>query len=292
MAMHNPTGRANYEPNSWTEGGPRADAETGYTSYPEEVSGEKRKIRAELFADHYSQARQFYNSQTKVEQSHIANAITFELSKVETLAIRERVVAHLPNIDEGLAQSVADGLGFDSVPQAHAPRRERIDGLATSDALSILKNGPESFKGRKLGVLVTDGIDDAILDALQEAVKDAGAMIEIVAPTVGGITTAGGKKVAADQKIDGAPSVLYDAVAVLASKEGVETLKKMHPANGFASDAFAHAKFIALSGEAAQLFKAVGVSSFDDGVFELAEAGEAKSFLTACGALRYWDRVS
>ena len=101
MQTRGPKGRANYEPNSWTDGGPRADARRGFTSFPEPVAGEKRKLRAESFGDHYSQARLFYRSQTPVEQQHIADAIVFELSKVETPAIRERMVAHLPNIDRG-----------------------------------------------------------------------------------------------------------------------------------------------------------------------------------------------
>ncbi len=291
MAMHNPTGRANYEPNSWKDGGPRADAETGFKSYPEEISGEKRKVRAELFADHYSQARQFYKSQTKVEQGHLADALIFELSKVETLAIRERVVAHLPNIDPDLAQMVSDGLGFEKLPKAHTPRRDVVDGLATSDALSILKNGPDSFKGRKLGVLVTDGIDGKVLKALKDAVKAVGGMIEIVAPTIGGIKTSDGKKVPADQKVDGGPSVLYDAVAVLATKEGVKKLKGMHAAKCFAADAFAHAKFIALDGEAAALFNAAGVTELDDGVVQVSDQDSAAKFIDKCKSLRFWDRM-
>lgn len=290
MAMHNPTGRANYEPNSWKDGGPRADAETGFTSYPESVEGEKRKVRAELFADHYSQARQFYKSQTEVEQGHLADALVFELSKCEVLAIRERVVAHLPSIDAGLAQAVSDGLGFDEVPKPHAPRREVVEGLKPSDALSILKNGPDSFKGRKLGVLLTDGIDGNLLASLQEAVKDAGGTVEIVAPTIGGIKTADGKKVSANQKIDGGPSVLYDAVAVMASADGVEKLKSMHPAKGFAADAFAHAKFIALAGEAEELFHAAGGGKFDDGVFRIENKDDCVNFIKACGKMRFWQR--
>jgi catalase len=83
MAMHNPTGRANYEPNSWDggAGGPRESPEQGFHSYPAAVEGPKLRIRSESFADHYSQARQFYLSQTESEQQHIADALTFELSK-------------------------------------------------------------------------------------------------------------------------------------------------------------------------------------------------------------------
>ncbi len=122
MAMHNPKGRVNYEPNSWgATGGPREIADLGYQSYPEPVAGPKVRVRSETFADHYSQARQFFISQTPIEQRHIANAITFELSKVETPAIRSRIVAHLMNIDTGLAAAVAKGLR----PQGDAPAGHR-----------------------------------------------------------------------------------------------------------------------------------------------------------------------
>ncbi|MEH6727948.1 MAG: catalase, partial [Hyphomicrobiales bacterium] len=290
MAMHGPSGRANYEPNSWTEGGPRADPEAGFRSFPENVSGEKRKVRAELFADHYSQARQFYESQTDIEQGHIADAIVFELSKVETLAIRERLVAHLPNIDKELAQKVADGLGLKKMPKAHEPARPVFDGLAQSPALSILANPPKSFAGRKLGVLLTDGVDDSLVAALEDAIQAAGGLIEYIAMEVGGIETSEGRHIDAQQKIDGAPSVLYDAVAVIATQEGVDELKRMHPAKCFAADAFAHAKFIGLAGAGQALFEAAGITETDGGMVKLDET-DAKEFVSACADLRFWDRL-
>ena len=85
MAMANPVGRTNYEPNSRTgdERGPREDPGGGFQTFPEAMDGPKRRLRAESFADHYSQAGQFFRSQTAVEQQHIVDAFTFELSKVE-----------------------------------------------------------------------------------------------------------------------------------------------------------------------------------------------------------------
>jgi catalase len=290
MAMHNPAGRANYEPNSWSKGGPRADPDKGHQSYAEHVDGDKRRVRGELFADHYSQARQFYRSQTSVEQDHIADAITFELSKVEVPEIRERVVAHLPNIDGDLAQKVTDGLGLKKIPKAHKPAREVVDDLKPSDALSILKNGPDSFKGRKMGLLLSDGIDDALLESVQDAVKQAGGMVEIVAPKIGGIVTKGGKEVPAQQKVDGGPSVLYDAVVIMVSDEGAEMLAKMHPAKSFVADAFAHNKYIGLGGAAAKLLEAAGVKP-DEGVVSLDKEADAGSFVKTCGKLRYWERT-
>jgi catalase len=105
-------------------------------------------LRSESFADHYSQANLFYRSQTPVERKHIADALVFELSKVETPAIRERMVAHLVNIDGELAKSVAGGLGLAKLPKAPPPAVEPRRDLPASVALSILKNGPDSFKGR------------------------------------------------------------------------------------------------------------------------------------------------
>ena len=152
-------------------GGPRESPEKGFRSYPADEEGPKLRIRSETFADHYSQARQFYVSQTEVEQNHIADALIFELSKVERLEIRARMVSHLLNIHTDLAKQVADGLRLKEMPKpADAAKPTRKD-LKKSPALSILLNGPESFKGRKVGALVTDGVDIDILKALKAALK-------------------------------------------------------------------------------------------------------------------------
>ncbi|MBP1851918.1 catalase [Rhizobium halophytocola] len=293
MAFHNPTTRANYEPNSWGPdiGGPREDPDKGFTSYPEEIDAPKGRYRSDTFSDHYSQARQFYLSQTDTEKDHIADAFTFELSKVETLAIRERMVAHLLNVDDDLAKTVAKGLRLKAIPKpANAAMPTRQD-LETSAKLSIILNGPESFKGRKLGILVTDGVDIALVTALKKAAEDEGAMVEFVAPMVGGVEASDGTWIEADQKINGGPSVLYDAVAVLASADGIKTLVKESTAKDFVNDAFAHCKFIAYNEAAMPLFEKTGLAAdFDDGCMALAEARDAKAFIAACAKLRVWDR--
>ncbi|MBP0617124.1 catalase [Jiella mangrovi] len=293
MSMRNPRGRANYEPNSWggEKGGPREAPEAGFSSYPEEISGQKARVRSETFADHYSQARQFYLSQTETEQTHIGNAFVFELSKVETMAIRSNVVAHLRNVDEDLAKTVADGLRLQEMPAAAKAARPTIMDLAKSDKLSIILNGPDSFKGRKIGILVSDGVDTALLDGLKAAIAAEGAMMEIVAPMVGGVTTSDGGFVEAKQKIDGGPSMLYDAVAVLVSKDGATLLSKEATAKDFVTDAFAHCKFIAYSPEAMTLFEKAGIKDdLDEGCISMSSAKEAKAFIAQCRKLRHWPR--
>jgi catalase len=291
MAMHNPKGRANYEPNSWgADGGPRENPARGTVSYAEQAEGPKQRLRSETFADHYSQALQFYASQTAVEQTHIANALVFELSKVEREDIRARMVGHLRNIDSDLAGTVADGLGLPLPPAAKAAR-PTISDLPVSDALSIAKNGPDSFKGRKVGILLTDGADADLFTALTSACEKEGVSWEVIAPKIGGVTLSDRKKVAAKQKIDGGPSVLYDAVALVVSEKGAALLAKDAPTKDFINDAFAHCKFIGYSVAANALFQGAGVrDKLDSGFVALEIQKDAGKFIKACRDLRFWDR--
>jgi len=292
MAFHHLKGRANYEPNSWggAAGGPRESPQHGFRSTPMEESGQKLRVRAELFADHYSQARQFYMSQAPVEQTHIKNSFVFELSKVQTPAIRARMVSHLMNVDADLAKMVADGLGLEAMPKAAPPARPVISSLPPSPALSIVGNPPKDFMGRKVGALVTDGVDAELLKALKAAVEAEGALLEIVAPKIGGVTASDGTKVVADQKVTGGPSVLYDAVAVLLSAEGAKLLCGEATAKDFVNDAFAHAKFIAYSAAAKALFDKAGLTDMDAGMVLLKGPADAKAFVTQCRKLRFWAR--
>jgi len=292
MAMHNPKGRVNYEPNSWgaTQGGPREDPVRGFTSFAEEAGGPKQRVRSESFADHYSQARQFFVSQTAIEQKHIGDALVFELSKVERPDIRSRTVSHLVNIDAGLAATVADGLGL-AVPDAAVAASAPITDLPASDKLSIVKNGPADFKGRKLGILLTDGADAAVFKALLKAVDAEGAVYEVIAPKIAGVTLSDGTTVAAKQKIDGGPSVLFDAVSILASQEGAALLAIDAAAKDFVTDAFAHCKFIGFTAEAHALFVKAGIGDdLDEACLLLANAKDAGAFLKACRTLRHWPR--
>ncbi|WP_416396250.1 catalase [Allohahella sp. A8] len=291
MAMHNPKGRANYEPNGWGEnGGPRADARKGFTSVAVDEGGTKQRSRSETFADHYSQARQFYISQTEVEQMHLADALTFELSKVETPAIRVRMVAHLLNIDQALAEKVAKQLRIPDMPApAEAAMPTRQD-LPVSDALSILKNAPGTFAGRKLGVLMADGSDAAIFNALKAAVKKENAMLAVIAPEIGGVTLSDGSVAEVQEKIDGGPSVLFDAVCLLLTAEGAEQLRAMPPARDFVADAFAHMKFIGYTKGSAALLKKAGVDQTDGGCLEMKAEADAEKLISACQSLRFWQR--
>jgi len=288
MQTQVPTGRANYEPNSLAqageEGGPRADAKGGFTSFREPVEKEKARLRSETFADHYSQPRMFFASLAAPEQAHLASAIVFELSKVSLEHVRNRVMGNLRNVDEDLAKRVADGLGM-ALPDKTPAAAEPID-LEPSPAVRLIGKYPDSLKGRKVGVLVTDGADGAVVKAVQDAAKAAGAAVEIIAPKRGGAKLKDGSMLKADHQLAGAPSVLFDAVALVLSADGCQQLLTEGAAVDFAKDAFGHLKAIGHTPEAQPLLDKAGVEA-DAGVVDLSNGADA--FIKPA-ATRQWDR--
>src|SRR6186713_247278 len=158
QAIHR--GRVSYEPNSLGGGCPFQAGGRGFTSFPQPIDEDKVRGKPEKFADHYTQAALFYQSQTPVEQAHIAAAFRFELSKVTVPAIRERMVSSLRNASEPLAMKVAMGLGMDPLP-APLPRaleKPAKPEVTKSPALSLLaRPGDGSLRGRKVAILVAPG---------------------------------------------------------------------------------------------------------------------------------------
>jgi catalase len=284
MQMEQPTGRVAYEPNSLSGDSPRETPANGFHSAAVTETGEKGRIRAESFADHYSQARQFYLSQTVYEQAHIASALVFELSKVEHLHVSEAIVGHLRHIEEDLAKRVAAGLGLDKIPDAPmaaVPVKE----MAPSPALQIIGKMQYTLMGRAVGILISDGSDGPLINKIKKAATDAGATVKIIAPKKGGAKLADGSKLAACGQLAGTPSVLFDAVAVILSDEGAKTLLKEGAAIDFVRDAYGHLKAIAVDKGGRTLLNSANVGQ-DAGVVD---ANDNDAFITAAKT-RQWDR--
>jgi catalase len=289
MQTQVPKGRANYEPNSLAahgeEGGPRESAEgfaTTNAATGADETGDKLRVRAETFADHYSQARLFYRSQDAHEQAHIASSFVFELSKVGMLdQVPPRMVANLRNVDEDLAKRVATGLGI-ALPAKAKAAKEPVD-MTPSDPLSIHKNMKQTLEGRSVGILMADGTDAAALDAVIAAVDKAKGKPVLVAPKVGGAKLSDGKQRKADGQLAGTPSQLFDAVAIVVSEEGCAALMNESAAVEFVMNAFGHLKAIGASEAAKPLLDKAGVVA-DGGV-----VGLGKDFVEAA-AKRFYDR--
>jgi catalase len=157
--------------------------------------------------------------------------------------------------------------------------------------LSLIKKAKPTLMGRKVAALVTDGVDDELLRSLRSAVEKEGAVLAVIAPKIGGVTTARGKKLPADQALSGAPSVFFDAVALLPSEEGAALLAKEAAAVDWLRDAFGHLKVIGHVEAAMPVFEKAAVpADADDGVVDLAKSGGIKAFITAAKQHRVWER--
>jgi catalase len=283
-------GRVAYEPNSLAGGCPFQAGMRGFVPFAEPVSEHKLRGKPESFADHYTQARLFWRSQSPVEQSHIVRAFRFELTRVQTNAVRRRVVAALANVDPTLAGSVADGLGVEvppALPQVLEPPKPEVE---TSPALSLMARPTENgIAARRVAILAADGMEAASARVLYDALAAAGASPRYVGQSLGGITSASGELVEVDVTIEAAPSVLFDAVILPDGADASQTLSSDGQALEFVKDAFRHCKPILALGAASTLLEVAGIpetlpdGSADPGLLRVPGA-EAKSATTRFAA--------
>jgi catalase len=287
MQMLVPKGRDNYEPNSIDLHGPRESPSTGLRTAPVPAEGAKVRLRAESFKDHYSQARLFYRSVTPQEQRHMAQALTFELSKVEIPQIRKKMLGHLNIIDKTLGETVAEELGMPGEAITITPAATPID-LDPSPALRLYGKYEPTLKGRKVGVLLASGFNLKLMNALVAAIEKEGATAAIIAPKVGGVEDSGGAKRAAEMALSGSPSVLFDAVAVLAGPAGDKALSADPDAVGFLMDACRHLKAIALSEVPDLAAKADARNR--SGITDLKATKDIPAFIDFARQGKVWDR--
>ena len=307
QAIHR--GRVSYEPNSLAGGCPfQAGAAQGFVTVPARIRAEEEqgKVRAkpEKFADHYTQARLFYDSQPPVEQGHIANAFRFELSKVTVPTIRSRMVASLRNASEELAKKVADGLGMDPMPQPlpRALPNPAQPEVAKSPALSLLaRPGDGSIRGRKVALLVAPGVEAEAIQRLQAALAQRGAVGRLVGPRIGPMRTAAGGMLDADASLENEPGFLFDGLVLPDGDEAVAALAQDGHTAEFIRDQFRHCKTILALGASRLLLTHAGVplamdKSLAQGGTGLivvepgAEESGAAAFLEALARHRHFGR--
>ncbi|MEO6529089.1 MAG: catalase [Gemmatimonadaceae bacterium] len=297
-----PRGRVSYEPNSLAGGAPFQAGASGFVSFPEPVKEDKLRGKPEKFADHYTQATLFYNSQTDWEKAHIAGGFRFELSKLTVPAIRVRVLASLRNVDEDLAAQVAEGLGME-LPEA-MPRvlaQPATPEVTVSPTLSLTaRPGETGVRTRKVAILVADGVEGASLVALHAALTEAGAVPRFVGPRLGRVATTGGDAIEADASMENSPPVLFDALILPDGSAGVKALARDGHTMEFVANQYRHCKTILALGASSTLLERAGVSatlsdgSADEGVI-LARAADKKvamRFMKALAGDRHRARES
>jgi catalase len=284
MQVHK--GRVAYEPNSLARDAPR-ETPGGFKTSERPVTGSTIRVRSETFADHYSQARLFYRSITKSEQKHLAQALTFELSKLETEGIRLRMLGHLANIDDTLSQQVRDGLGFEGTVPVIPPARRPID-LKPSPALRLYGKYKDTLAGRKVGLLMGAGFDPELKNALVAAIEKEKAKVALIATKIHGEVDSKGKVHPAHGLLRASPSVLFDSVIVLAGQKGDSILSKDFDAVQFLVDANRHCKAVAWSGVQALAARA-GLSD-GPGLVHLNGKSGVVDFVKAATIGRFWER--
>ena len=301
-------GRVSYEPNSLAGGCPfQAGAAQGFVTVPARLQAreEQAKVRGkpEKFADHYTQATLFYESQTPVEQAHIAAAFRFELSKVTVPAIRERMVASLRNASEDLARKVAQDLGMAELP--------------ARDAAGAGPAGPA--RGGQLAGAVADGAARRRLDRRPQGraagragrgradhwprcsrrCSSGGAVPRLVGLRIGPVATASGEALDADASLENEPGFLFDAIALPDGDEGVKALAADAHTMEFIKDQYRHCKTILALGASRQLLEAAGIpvqlaNGKGDSGLVVAEAGGADAaigeFIAAVALHRHFGR--
>jgi len=294
-------GRVAYEPNSLGGGCPFQAGQMGFVSFPEPRLEREHKVRgkAALFADHYTQATLFWNSQTDIEKAHIVRAFRFELSRVQTAAIRERMVSSLRNVASELAEAVASGLGMRELPE---PMPKALAGTVTpevtaSAALSLFaRPGDGSIRTRKVAFLLAGGCDAAPVRALARRLAAEGAVPRFLGPRIGALEAMSGEILDADASVEATPSVLYDGVVLPDGAAAVEALLANGQALEFVKDQYRHCKTILAFGGAAAILRAAGIpetlpdGTADPGLVVDATGAGPDVFIAALAKHRHFAR--
>jgi catalase len=290
-----PRGRVAYEPNSLGGGCPFQAGMRGFVSFPQPVFEDKVRAKPEKFADHFTQSRLFFESQSEVEKRHIVGAFRFELTKVSVQAVRERVVSMLANVSDELAAGVAAGLGI-QVPE----RQQRVlaspakPEVVRSRPLSLMaRPGDGSIRGRKVALLVGDGIDAASLRQVHTKLADAGAAPRFVGVRLGVAATREGAPVHVEVSFEAAPSVLWDGVVI---PGGDAALAAQGQAVEFLKDQYRHCKSIFLVDKKSELLVKAGIpealpdGSPDPGLVRANDGDAADEFIAALARHRHYER--
>lgn len=211
QAIHR--GRVSYEPNSLGGGCPYQAGHQGFASFAENISGDKLRSKPEQFAEHYAQAQLFYESQTPAEQRHIINAFRFELSKVQTPAVRTRVLANLANVDPAIAAAIAEGLGMAVPPPSPDSGLTERPIYPVSPALSLTaRQGTAGILTRKVAILISDGVDGESVALAYGRLRAEGAIPRLVAVRLGRYSAADGEPLDAEISYEAGPAVYFDGV--------------------------------------------------------------------------------
>ncbi|WP_432710346.1 catalase [Pedobacter sp.] len=312
-------GKVSYGPNGLADNTPSQAkaADGGFTTYNERIDARKVRSRSKSFFDHFSQARLFFNSQSDPEKNHIIDAFSFELGKVKSVEVRQRMLGVIAQVDKNLAAGVGYNLGLhvpqepelpmnlsfpaDADPADYQPVDKESE-IYISAALSMVNTVKDTIKSRKIAILAADGVNSDSLKAVMDALINEDAIVEVIAPRLGLVISEQDKKIPVDHTFLTAASVFYDAVYVPGGTNSVATLEAEADAVHFLNEAFKHCKAIAADADALQVLEATyfskklpddfsDVSVLTEGIIVSDDTAKlTKQFITAIAQHRFWER--
>jgi len=300
-----PKGAVSYFPNSKAEGCPfhaKLKGEGGYQSHAQKIDAAKVRARADSFADHFTQARLFFNSQSPEEQEHIVQAFSFELSKVDDVDIRRRELAILYQVEKGLAEQVGHNLGltppkeldpltlqFARQNHPEYPIQPKKPEIQKSDALSMqIKPGEGTLQTLKIAFLLDDGVSKASVDTMRDALEKEGAKAVLIGSHVGKLKFLEGDTEEIQHTFLTDASVLYDAFY---TPEG-DSVAKLAANPDYLqciNEGFRHCKALAFAPGAESLLKHTLVKE-DKGVILGSKKKLIDDFINVVKGYRVWER--
>lgn len=300
-----------------------------FASYAQSVHGMKLRAKGPKFMERYDQASLFFNSQTPAEQRHMLAAASFELSKVDDLGVRTRMVALWNEMDHAFATKLAERIAVDPPgPPTHANHGRRSAFLSMVDS----PYAPTSCATMKIACPVADGYRAEEMASFKAALEKEGAELIVIGPRRGAVFSAGVQKSAkaaapdpAKDKPDSAckqvntgftfdnvKSVAFDGLALIGGEASVATLEQTGSVSAFVCEALKHCKPVSASGDALRLLaypagvagialakpgsgaSDAGASVVDDGVVSSAAANpgaeHVSRLIEALKKHRAWDR--
>jgi catalase len=289
-------GVAPYRPNSLDGGCPFvAGVDSGaFIECPQPVAGRKVREQPATFDDHYSQARLCFQSLSPVEQDHVTQAYTFELSKCYEENIKVRQLQALANIDQRLCADVALGLGLPAPDPT-----EELTSEEPSPAVSQV-GGNWPIEGRQIGIIADETTDPGVLDALLTDLRGAGMVPLVVAPNGGKLGS-----VVVQRTYLTAASIEFDAIILAtAAAPAPDALQSRDAKAGDPSspssvdprvakilaESWRHAKAIGAVGEGSLVLEGAGLPIEAPGVSVGDTESVISDFLTSLASHRAWER--
>ncbi|KAL0059144.1 hypothetical protein AAF712_014116 [Marasmius tenuissimus] len=250
----------------------------GYITAPARRVVDAHYVRelSPTFLDYWTQSRLFYNSLLPAEQQMVIDAFRFELSKVESMDVRNRFITHLNKMHNGVARKVAMSINVnppDPDPKFYHDKQ--------SKGLSVLEEPLKTIAGLRVGILASMNSKSSIDQA-------NGLVKEFKSRSTLPLVIAEGLVEGVNAVYTSSDAVLYDGIIIVDGTEKLfdpktSTMTPLFPPQRplkILQDAYFYGKPVAAigSGQNALSFTTPALTSAKPGVFVADNSKTVKEF--------------